>query len=252
MIYDLISDLYDKVNGEVDYSAWADFIEAKLREYMMERPTLGLDLGCGTGRMTLELAARGYDMTGVDYSADMLSRASENEKRCGLDGKVLWLCQDITEFELYGTVDFCVSCLDTMNHLTSPRDFKAALDLVHNYLSPDGIFIFDVNCRGKFENVYADNAYVFESGDDMLVWQNNYKKSSSLCDFYVTLFKKTGDTYERYDELQTERMYSLRSIKTMLLGAGFEPLGVYSDFEGSPANDASDRAYIAARCIKRQ
>lgn len=252
MIYDLISDLYDKVNGDVDYSAWADFIEKKLREFMKERPALGLDLGCGTGKMTLELADRGYDMTGVDYSADMLSRAAENEKQRGLDGKVLWLCQDITEFELYGTVDFCVSCLDTMNHLTSVRDFKAALDLVHNYLSPDGIFIFDINCRAKFENVYADNAYVFEAGDDMLVWQNNYKKSSSLCDFYVTLFKKTGDTYERYDELQTERMYSLRSVKNMLLGAGFELLGIYSDFENTPASDSSDRAYIAARCIKRQ
>ncbi len=250
MIYDLISDVYDAVNRDIDYSVWADFVEVTLRDNMKFAPTLGLDLGCGTGRMTLELAARGYDMTGVDYSADMLCRASENEMRANLPGKILWLCQDMTEFELYGTVDFCVCCLDTMNHLTTPSDFRLCLDLVHNYLSPDGIFIFDVNCRGKFENVYADNSYVFESGEDMLVWQNRYEKRTSLCDFYITAFKKCGDNYERYDEIQTERMYTLRSIKNMLRDTGFEALGIYSDFSGTPANDGCDRAYIVARCKK--
>lgn len=250
MIYDLISDVYDKVNGDIDYSAWADFVENQLSENMKFKPTLGLDLGCGTGKMAVELARRGYDMTGVDYSADMLCRAAENEKRTKLPTEILWLCQDITEFELYGTVDFAVCCLDTVNHLTSPADFKACLALVHNYLVPDGLFIFDVNCRGKFENVYADNAYVYESGEDVLVWQNSYKKSTSLCDFYITLFKKSADGYERYDEVQTERMYTLRSVKNMLGGAGFEILGIYSDFKKSPADDNSDRAYIVARCKK--
>ena len=123
MIYDLISPLYDKVNGAIDYKEWADFIENKLAEHMKNSPRLGLDLGSGTGRMTVELAKRGYDMTGVDYSSDMLSRAEDSAKAAGLSGKILWLCQDMTEFELYGTVDFCVSCLDTVNHLTSPADF---------------------------------------------------------------------------------------------------------------------------------
>ncbi len=250
MIYDLISELYDKINGDIDYSGWADFVESALAENAKTVFELGLDLGSGTGKMAIELARRGYDMTGVDYSADMLARAAENEKRADIKGEILWLCQDITEFELYGTVDFCVCCLDTMNHLTAPADFRRCLSLVHNYLIPDGIFIFDINCKGKFEGAYADNAYVFESGEDMLVWQNDYRKSTGLCDFYITLFKKIGNSYERYDEIQTERMYTLRSVKNMLRASGFETLGVYSDFNGTPADDSCERAYIIAKCLK--
>ena len=119
MIYDLIAPIYDKVNGDVDYSAWADFIEKIIKREYRGKPELVLDLGCGTGRMTLELAKRGYDMTGIDYSVEMLDIARESAERAGLADKMLWLCQDITEFELYGTVDVTVSCLDTLNHLTA-------------------------------------------------------------------------------------------------------------------------------------
>lgn len=250
MIYDLISPLYDKVNGAIDYKEWADFIENKLSQLMEKRAELGLDLGCGTGRMTVELAKRGFDMTGVDYSSDMLLRARERAEASELSGEILWLCQDMTEFELYGTVDFCVSCLDTMNHLTSPFEFSECLSLVHNYLSADGIFIFDINCKAKFENIYADRAYVIEEGSDVLVWQNYYRKSSGLCDFYITLFKENDGAYERYDEIQTERMYTLRSIKSMLKRSGFEFFGAYADFYGTPATDECERAYIIARCKK--
>ena len=121
MIYDLIAPIYDKVNGDVDYSQWADFIEKIIeREYRPGKPELVLDLGCGTGRMTLELARRGYDMTGIDYSTEMLEIARDNAEAEGLADRMLWLCQDITEFELYGTVDVTVSCLDTVNHITEP------------------------------------------------------------------------------------------------------------------------------------
>ena len=250
MIYDLISGLYDKVNGSIDYKRWADFIEAQLAANMTIKPELGLDLGCGTGKMTLELASRGYDMTGVDYSSDMLCRARENAEGAGLFEKILWLCQDITDFELYGTVDFAVCCLDTMNHLTENAEFSQCLALVYNYLSPDGIFIFDINCKAKFEKIYADHSYVIVNDDDMLVWQNYYRKSSGLCDFYITLFEKDGDVYHRHDEVQSERMYTIRSVKSMLKRSGFELLGVYSDFDNTVATDESERAYIVAKCIK--
>ena len=250
MIYDLISKVYDKVNGYIDYQKWADFIEKSVRAYTDAEHFLGLDLGCGTGRMTIELAKRGFDMTGVDYSADMLAVAAENERVAGLSEKVLWLCQDITEFELYGTVDFCISCLDTLNHLTTPADFKRCLDLVYNYLSPGGIFIFDINCKAKFENTYAERAYVIEEGKDLIIWQNNYRKSSGLCDFYITLLRESDGLYERYDEVQSERMYTLRSVKAMLKKSGFEFIGAYSDFCGAAADDTCERAYIIAKSQK--
>ena len=252
MIYDLIAPIYDKVNGDVDYSAWADFIEKIIdREYKIGKPELVLDLGCGTGRMTLELGRRGYDMTGVDYSVEMLDIARENAESEGLSDRMLWLCQDITEFELYGTVDVTVSCLDTINHLTQPNELSACLSLVHNYLIPDGLFIFDVNGKYKFENVYANQSYVIEDESSFCVWQNFYNEKSRICDFYISMFEECEDgRYERYDEEQRERMYTLRSLKKQLKDSGFEFIGAYSDFDFSEGSDEDERIYIVARCIK--
>ena len=252
MIYDLLAPIYDAVNGDVDYSAWADFIENIVNKDGGDlRPELVLDLGCGTGSMTLELARRGYDMTGIDYSVEMLDIARARAEDEGLSDKMLWLCQDLREFELYGTVDLAVSCLDTVNHLTSVQDLSKFLALVHNYLVPNGLFIFDVNGKYKFENIYGNQSYVMECDDSFCVWQNFYNCKNHLCDFYITLFSQNPDgSYERYDEEQRERMYTVRSLKKQLLGNGFEFLGAYSDFEFSEGNDDSERIYVVARCIK--
>lgn len=249
MIYDLLAPFYDSINSDIDYALWADFLEKIIKRDCHGTPELLLDLGCGTGKMTLELAKRGYDMTGVDLSPEMLNVARERAESEGLD--VLWLCQDMTDFELYGTVDVALCCLDGINHLTSPSALKKTFDLVHNYLSPDGLFIFDVNGKYKFENIYSDRAYVMEEDGAVCVWQNSYNEKSKLCDFYITLFKEEADgSYTRYDESERERMYTLRSLKSALGAAGFEFVAAYSDFAFSPATDESERIYIVARCKK--
>ena len=254
MIYDLLAPIYDSINSDIDYSEWADFIEKIIaRDYKQGKPELVLDLGCGTGSMTLELAKRGYDMTGIDYSPEMLDIARNRAIDEGLDSKMLWLCQDMTEFELYGTVDVTVSCLDSLNHLTGSSELESSLKLVHNYLIPDGLFIFDINGKYKFENIYADNSYVIEEDGSFCVWQNYYDAKTKLCDFYITLFKEgQNGTYRRYDEVQTERMYTLRTVKSLLKKCGFELIGVYSDFDFTEGTDNDERLYIAARCIKKE
>lgn len=252
MIYDLLAPFYDAVNRDIDYSVWADFIEKIIkREYFAGTPELVLDLGCGTGRMTCELARRGYDMTGVDSSPEMLDIAKLSAEKQGFGEKMLWLCQDMSEFELYGTVDVTVSCLDCINHIWDTGKLTDCFKLVHNYLVPNGLFIFDVNGKHKFETVYSDNSYVFEDENKVCIWQNYYNKKSKMCDFYITVFQEGKDgRYERYDDVQRERMYTLRSIKKHLRECGFEFIGAYKDFDFETGDDCDDRIYIAARCIK--
>ena len=125
MLYDLLAPFYDNVNQSLDYKSWADFIEKIIeKEYKQGKPELILDLGAGTGRMTLELCSRGYDMTGIDSSVEMLNVAREEAEKRGFSDKILWLCQDMSEFELYGTVDVTVSCLDCINHITDTKKLK--------------------------------------------------------------------------------------------------------------------------------
>ena len=250
MIYDLLAPIYDEINSDLDYKTWADFVEEILLKEFKRKPELVLDLATGTGSMTLELASRGYDMIALDCSSEMLNIAKERAEHLGHD-KILWLCQDMREFELYGTVDLIISTLDSINHLTNEKDLQKCLSLVHNYLIPEGLFIFDINGKYKFENVYGDRCYAMETEDSFCVWQNEYNRKSKICNFYITLFNKTENfTYERYDDIQKEKMYTLKNIKQNLKKTGFEFVGAYSDFSFSEADDSSERIYVVARCKK--
>lgn len=251
-MYDVIARVYDKLNAEIDYKSWADFFEKCFERYLASKPELVLDLACGTGRMTRELASRGYDMIGADVSEDMLSEARCD---CGSEG-ILYLCQDMRELELYGTVGAVVCCLDSINYLLDTADVKKVFSLVHNYLDPDGLFIFDVNSPWKFENIYGDNAYVLEDADEngraiFCGWQNEYDRESGICDFYLTLFEERDDgTYVRSDEQQRERCYTVRRLTEALEEAGMELLGVFSDFEFKGVCDENERYYFVARAKK--
>lgn len=258
--YDVIAGVYDKLNAEINYNKWADFIEECFDKYLDNRPELVLDLACGTGSMTLELARRGYDMIGVDGSDQMLSVASERyyDEDFGDEPRsILFLLQDMRSFELYGTVGACVCCLDSINYLLTEDDVKKCFRTVHNYLDPDGIFMFDVNSTYKFENVYSDNAYILEDeldgGGIYCGWQNLYSDKSKICDFYLTLFSENEDgTYTRSEEHQRERMYTCHELEAMLTECGFDILDVCSDYSGTQLSEVenSERWYFVARAKK--
>jgi hypothetical protein len=141
--------------------------------------------------------------------------------------------------------------LDTLNHITKEKELLSVFSLVHNYLDPDGLFIFDVNGKAKCETLYANQTYVLEEGDDFCVWENEYNEKSKLCQFFITLFSKERDgRYIRSEETQSEKMYTLESLRRALFDTGFEFIGAYSDFDFNAASDMSERIYIVARCKK--
>ncbi len=251
-IYRILAPYYDEWNEEIDYRAWADGIESILHREFCGKIDSICDLGCGTGSMTIELARRGYDMIGIDLSSEMLTVARERAGAAGVGERILWLAQDMTAFELYGTVEAIVSCLDTVNHLTTPRALESCFSLVRNYLVPDGLFLFDLNSRMKFEEIYADECYVFESDGVYCTWQNGYNPKTHLCSFDITLFAQDGASglYRRYGERQTERMYPLRTVRRLLEGCGFEWIGAYGSPSGAEITDEDERWYVVARAKK--
>lgn len=247
--YSALSAGYDVLNSETDYVAWADFIEKIFKKYGKGVDSV-LDLGCGTGAMTFELHSRGYDMTGVDISIDMLTLAREECYDREIDN-ILWLLQDMRSFELYGTVNAAVCCLDGINHLTGKGDMKKCFDTVHNYLDPDGLFIFDVNTPYKFENFYGNNDYILEDEGVTVCWQNDYDREKRICSFYLSVFEEEErGLWRRSDETVRERCYLKEEIEKALVAAGFEVLGFFCDFDFTQNDDECLRWYIAARCKK--
>lgn len=252
--YSAIARVYDRLGAEIDYKGWADFAESCFDRFLPRRPELVLDLACGTGRMTRELAARGYDMIGIDGSSEMLSEAYDRPH----DG-ILYLLQDLRSFELYGTVGAITCCLDSVNYLLTEEDLHACFSLVHNYLDPDGLFFFDVNTPYKFRTVYGQNAYLLEDelpgGDASRAvycgWQNDFSPETGICDFDLSIFEEQPNgSYLRSDEHQRERCYDLETLLSALRDAGLEPLGVYADFNFSEPTETTERWYLCARAIK--
>ena len=251
--YEALAAVYDRLNGDVDYEALADFAAATFARYGVS-PELVLDLGCGTGGLTFPLARRGYDMIGVDGSADMLSKAYERREAENAPG-VLFLCQDLRAFELYGTVGAVVSSLDCMNYLTGKGDLEKCFSLVHNYLDPGGVFLFDVNTPYKFRHIYGNEAYVLESEEGgrsaYCGWQNEYEEESRLCRFYLSVFTEEEDgRYSRTDEEQLERCYTKEELTAALTRAEFEEISFFGDLHFGAPEETTERWYVAAKCKK--
>jgi SAM-dependent methyltransferase len=253
--YAALADIYDDINKEVDYPAFADFYEKCFNKYMNTRPELVLDLACGTGKMTEELDRRGYDMTGIDLSYDMLMIAKDRAYELERNEQILYLCQNMTAFELYGTVDACVCTLDGLNYLTFDSELLQTFENVHTYLIPDGLFVFDMSTKYKFENIYASNSYLYEGsadvGDYFCAWQNMYDRESGVCEFALSTFiKNRNGSYRRADEVQYQRMYETDAVRSLLEKCGFEVLDVTGDLDFSPLKDNDERMFFVARCKK--
>lgn len=257
MAYEITSEYYDLINSHVDYAAWCDFLEKMFAKYSKEKPSLVLDLGCGTGIITLELARRGYDMTGIDISPEMLDEARTSAAESGLSNDILWLCQDMCDFELYGTVDAVIATCDAVNYLLSPKQIDKCFSLVHNYLIPDGIFVFDISSKAKFKRMYKGDI-IIENENVYCGWQNEYNEKTGIAEFYLSYFtpEKTdaGEVYIRRDEYQRQRAWSMRALNMALSRNGFELLTVTDSYSGEPIDGETDkdRIYFVARVKKTE
>lgn len=241
--YDAFASAYDVLNTEIDYAQMAERICAAFDSYGVQKGALVLDLGCGTGTLTRLLSQRGYDMIGIDASGEMLSLAGEKPA----DG-ILYLQQDITDFELYGTVSAIVSTTDTLNHITDADGLCRVFSLAHNYLDPDGLLIFDLNSRLKFETVYGTRDYVLEDEGVFLAWQNEYDPSDMTADFRITLFEESQDgRWVRSDSEFSERCYEVEQIRRMLDGNGFDVMTVGDSYGGGVADGNTMRLLFIAR-----
>jgi len=246
--YASLAAYYDALNDTVDYDGWLEFIK-KIFEKNGSSPASVLDLACGTGEMSVRLAKSGYETIGIDLSCEMLTLARNKAAEQNLD--ILLLNQDMASFELYGTVNAVICCLDSINYLTSADDVLSCFDTVHNYLDPNGLFVFDINSEYKFKNIYSDNAYVYETENLFCTWQNYYNPKNKMCDFYLDFFVEHNGLYERFSETQREKCYTLKQMATYLKKTNFEIIGIYSDFDFTEVDEKNqgetERFYIVCR-----
>lgn len=240
--YQYLANYYDRFTDNVDYTAWADYFEHCFVQCQI-KPEIVLDLACGTGTLTHTLAQRGYDMIGVDASSDMLMQAMNQ----GLDSenRPVFLCQRMENLDLYGTIQACVCCLDSVNYVTQPDVLKKAFERVSLFLEPDGVFIFDVNTLHKFERMH-EQCFVREDEDVFCVWQIDF--DGALCTYDFDIFSKTEkNNWKRMQESHLERYYATDFLTTLLEDCGFDRISVRSELSFDAPNGTEERIFFIAR-----
>lgn len=243
MSYDLFADYYDRLMEDADYPGRTEYL-LSLFERHDRRPSLLLDVACGTGRFSLELSRRGIEVIGADPAPSMLAVARERADRSGQD--ILWLCQSAAELELYGTVDGAVCCMDSLNHITDYEEFCRSLARIALFLEPGRLFIFDMNTVYKHHVLLADQTFVYELEDLYLVWQN--ETEGNLTDITLDFFMEEPDgRYSRGCEAFSERAYTEAEVAVALERAGLLLEAVYDDKTFLPPGEKSERVFYVTR-----
>lgn len=255
--------VYDTFMDETPYEQWCEFLIELFRKYgaqkddtrqenravmdnlRQERNTV-LDLGCGTGTLAELLARRGYDMIGVDLSEEMLRIAVDKREKSGLD--ILYLCQDMRELELYGTVGAAVSVCDSVNYLLEEDDVVQTFRLVNNYLYPEGLFIFDFNTIYKYAEIIGDTTIAENREECSFIWENTYYEEERINEYDLTIFvREEGDRYRRFQETHLQRGYSLKEMRGMVEAAGLLFVDAIDADTHREVTQESERIYIVAR-----
>ena len=240
--------VYDTFMDNVPYEEWCGYIKSLLTEQGVKEG-LVLDLGCGTGSLTELLAAAGYDMIGVDASEEMLELAYEKKAVSGSD--ILYLCQDMRELELYGTVEAVISVCDCMNYILEYEDLVQVFRLVNNYLDPGGMFIFDMNTRYKYEQM-GDCTIAENREDCSFIWENFYDPEERINEYDVTVFVREqegpeGGLFRRFTETHYQRGYTLSDIRGLIEKSGLLFVEALDADTLGEVTAQSERIYCIAR-----
>lgn len=239
--YEMLASCYDKLTQDVEYEEWAKY----LGQHLENPPIPGkivLDLACGTGSLTFALAEMGYEMIGADMSEDMLAQAME--KSYEFQGqRPMFLCQSMETLDLYGTIDGCVCCLDSVNYVTEPQVLQKALERVFLFLAPGGKFLFDIKSPYAFSQ--QDGQFSLDESEDFYcVWRT--ESQDSLSQHVIDLFQKKGELWQRDQEIHSQRIYDRETMEGYLRECGFCNVQVFGNLTFSPPSPQEERLFFSA------
>ena len=245
MAYEYLAGCYDHFTADVDYAAWADYLEKHFSRSKLPIHTV-LDLACGTGSLTCELARRGYEMIGSDLSEEMLALAAEKAR--DVDGiPPIFLHQAMEDLDLYGTIDACVCCLDSVNYVTRPKLLARAFQRVHTFLMPGGLFLFDINTPDKLRGLDGQ-LFMDEDEDTCCIWRADYSPRRRICTYGMDLFfREDGDLWRRMEEVHEEYAYEPDELERMLRQAGFRHIRQYGERKMRAPKPGEQRIFFTAR-----
>ena len=249
--YETLAAMYDALMDDVDYEAWADYIDRMLQKHGGPGKRL-LDLGCGTGCISIPLAQRGYQVTGVDISEEMLAAAREKSRALQLD--IDWRKQDLISLQLFDEAgnemvfDAAIATFDVFNHLTEPEDLQMLFHTLNPLLADEGVLLFDVQTPYKLREYLGNHIFTLHRDDVEYMWENHFDEETQICTMNITFFlRQANGLYRRETMTQEERVYDLDLLRLWLKYSDFETAGVYEELSENDVKPEAHRAVFIAK-----
>ncbi len=281
--YDALAYVYDEFMDTIPYTEWCEVIDKIIREYGVSKPiehdnTKGLlneldyadpgeiekkemteeeileseknlvvDLGCGTGTLTNLMYKKGYDMIGIDSSESMLDVAQKKRDDKGYD--ILYLNQDMRDFDMYSTVGTVYSVCDSINYVLREEEVVRTFKLIEKFLYPGGLFMFDFNTAYKYENILGSSTIAENRENCAFIWENYYDEENRINEYDVSIFveQDTPNMFRRYVETHYQRGYTLGDMHNFLEQAGLKVLLVRDSDTREEPTEESQRIFIVAK-----
>lgn len=247
MTYQHMAYVYDDFMKHAPYDQWVQFTIDALNKHGKQVDRI-LDLGCGTGEITLRLAKQGYQMYGIDNSLDMLSFAEQKAFQLGVH--VNWLYQDLRELAGFSNIDLAISYCDVINYITAEEDIQEAFNRIYNSLAEEGLFIFDVHSLHHVENTLVNNTFGDVTDDGAYIWECLPGEVRGEMHHQLTFFKMIDDHYLRFDEFHTQRTYEVAYYEQVLQETGFQHISIYQDFSLKNENSIENAERIFFLAVK--
>ncbi|NYC81939.1 SAM-dependent methyltransferase [Clostridium beijerinckii] len=245
MAYKEFANIYDElIYEDINYDKVADKIINICRENNLKFEDY-LDLACGTGNVSINVAKYFKTVYAVDLSDDMLNVAFDKFKKNKIKAKVI--CQDMCELSLNKRFDLITSVLDSTNYITEDEDLLDYFSSVYEHLKENGIFIFDINSYYKLSTVLGNNIYTYSSEEIFYTWENSFE--DDVLNMFLTFFVKTeNELYKKFEEEHFERAYKESYIEDILKKCNFRIINKFSGYSDEEVNENSERIlYIVSK-----
>ncbi len=247
-MYGKFAYVYDRLMDEMPYPEWLSFMEACWERY--GKPSSIVDVGCGTGKLSLSLAAQGFMVTGIDLSADMLAVAGQKAAEGQLTNQVSFKQQDMREWTLPEQVDCVFSFCDCLNYLLEPEDIRQTFKRCYEGLRSGGLFLFDVHAPAQLIAYAEEQPYMWNEPEVAYIWTCDYDPDRTQVTHDLTFFvqeEEGAERYQRFTEQHQQRGYAPDFLSDELRAAGFHVLDRCADFSWAPPDEDSERIFFVAR-----